>query len=63
VAAAKRMLIDEPRASVLSVGLSVGFGSQSTFYAAFKDESGLVPSEFRRRNVPSDPTGAAQAID
>ena len=63
VAAAKRMLIDEPRASVLSVGLSVGFGSQSTFYTAFKDESGLVPSEFRRRNVPSDPTGTAQAID
>jgi AraC-like DNA-binding protein len=58
VAAAKRMLVDEPRASVLSVGLSVGFGSQSTFYAAFKDETGVVPGEFRRRNLPSDPSGA-----
>jgi AraC-like DNA-binding protein len=63
VAAASRMLIDEPRASVLSVGLSVGFGSQSTFYAAFKEETGLVPGEFRRRNLPSDHSGNAQALD
>jgi len=63
VAAAQRMLIDEPRASVLSVGLSVGFGSQSTFYAAFKEETGLVPGEFRRRNLPSDPSGDAQVLD
>jgi AraC-like DNA-binding protein len=63
VAAAQRMLVDEPRASVLSVGLSVGFGSQSTFYTAFKEETGLVPGEFRRRNLPSDPSGSAQVID
>lgn len=50
VAEAKRMLIDEPRASVLSVGLSVGFGAQSTFYVAFKDEVGMVPGEFRKRH-------------
>src|SRR5690606_40645634 len=43
VAAARRMLVAEPRASVLSVGLSVGFGSQSTFYVAFKDEDGMAP--------------------
>jgi AraC-like DNA-binding protein len=51
VAAAQKMLIDEPRASVLSVGLSVGFGSQSTFYAAFKDETGEVPGEYRRKRA------------
>lgn len=51
VGAAQRMLIDEPRASVLSVGLSVGFGSQSSFYVAFKDELGMVPGEFRRRHA------------
>jgi AraC-like DNA-binding protein len=49
VEAAKRMLIDEPRASVLSVGLSVGFNSQSTFYSAFKDVIGTVPSRYRAR--------------
>lgn len=63
VAAARRLLIDEPRASVLAVGLSVGFGSQSTFYAAFKEETGLVPGEFRRRNLPSDPSGDPQVVD
>ncbi len=56
VLAAQRMLIDEPRASVLSVGLAVGFGSQSAFYAAFKEETGLVPGEFRRQAEPDSPS-------
>lgn len=54
VEAAKRMLIDEPRASVLSVGLSVGFNSQSTFYSAFKDVTGTVPSRYRTRTGDAD---------
>jgi len=49
VDAAKKMLIDEPRASVLSVGLSVGFTSQSNFYVAFKEFTGLVPGQFRKQ--------------
>jgi AraC-like DNA-binding protein len=47
IEAAKAMLRDEPRASVLSVGLSVGFSSQSNFYSAFKEQTGTVPSRFR----------------
>jgi AraC-like DNA-binding protein len=58
VAAARQMLIDEPRASVLSVGLAAGFASQSTFYVAFKDELGVVPGEFRRRCLGEDPAAA-----
>lgn len=54
VAAARQMLIDEPRASVLSVGLSVGFASQSTFYAAFKEEMGVAPGEYRRRQASAE---------
>jgi AraC-like DNA-binding protein len=46
--AAKAMLIAEPRASVLSVGMSVGFSSQSNFYAAFKELTGMVPSQYRK---------------
>lgn len=54
VEAAKRMLIDEPRASVLSVGLSVGFTSQSNFYVAFKEFAGVVPGQFRKQaNQPT----------
>lgn len=51
VEAAKRMLIDEPRASVLSVGLSVGFTSQSNFYVAFKEFTGIVPGQFRKESI------------
>jgi AraC-like DNA-binding protein len=49
VEAAKKMLMDEPRASVLSVGLSVGFSSQSNFYVAFKEITGVVPGQFRKQ--------------
>lgn len=49
IAAARRMLIDEPHASVLSVGLSVGFTSQSNFYAAFREITGETPGQFRKK--------------
>lgn len=48
VAAAKTMLRDEPSASVLSVGLSVGFSSQSTFYEAFREIEGMTPGQYCR---------------
>ena len=51
VQAAQRMLLEEPRASVLSVGLSVGFSSQSAFYLAFKEELGMVPGQYRRQQL------------
>ena len=46
---AQKMLVDEPRASVLSVGLAVGFASQSTFYVAFREELGVVPGQYRKQ--------------
>lgn len=53
VAAAKTMLFDEPSASVLSVGLSVGFSSQSNFYEAFREIEGMTPGQFRKLNAKS----------
>lgn len=53
VAAAQRMLLDEPSASVLSVGLAVGFTSQSNFYAAFREISGDVPGRYRKIHAPA----------
>ncbi len=44
---AKKMLLDEPNASVLSVGLAIGFTSQSTFYAAFNQCVGMSPGKYR----------------
>jgi len=50
VNAAKEMLINEPQASVLSIGLSTGFTSQSNFYTAFRDITGMPPGSFRKKN-------------
>ena len=45
---AKRLLLEDPQASVLSVGLTTGFRSQSNFYAAFRDIVGESPGAWRK---------------
>lgn len=52
VEAAKTMLRQEPNASVLSVGLSVGFTAQSNFYEAFREVAGTTPGQFRKLQSP-----------
>ncbi|WP_124949169.1 AraC family transcriptional regulator [Sulfuriferula thiophila] len=51
IEAAKKMLLTELSASILSVGLSVGFTSQSNFYDAFRDITGMTPGHFRKINA------------
>lgn len=46
---AKRRLLAEPTASVLAIGLEVGFTSQSNFYSAFREVVGCTPGAFRRK--------------
>ena len=48
VKAAEKLLLMEPTVSVLAVGLSVGFSSQSAFYSAFKEVHELAPGQYRR---------------
>jgi len=48
IAAAKNILVDEPTTSVLSVGLSVGYASQSNFYQAFREIEGMTPGQYRK---------------
>lgn len=48
VASAKKMLLDEPEASVLSISMATGFKSQSNFYSAFKEITGESPGGFRK---------------
>ncbi|NOQ36531.1 MAG: helix-turn-helix domain-containing protein [Methylococcaceae bacterium] len=50
IAEAKQLLLSEPNSSVLSIGLAVGFTSQSNFYAAFSDIEGLPPAKYRKQN-------------
>lgn len=53
--AAKTMLLAERSASVLSVGLSVGFTSQSNFYDAFREITDMTPGKFRKIASTSTP--------
>jgi len=45
---AKKLLKDEPNSSILSISMEIGFKSQSNFYAAFKDTTGLSPGSYRK---------------
>lgn len=45
---AKKLLLNEPNASILSISMETGFKSQSNFYAAFKDLTGMSPGAFRK---------------
>ena len=46
--ASKTLLIEQPKASVLSIGMEVGFSSQSNYYEAFKELTGSTPGKFRK---------------
>lgn len=55
IEAAKQMLLAEPSASILSIGLSVGFTAQSNFYEAFRELTGMTPGKFRKIRLPTTP--------
>ncbi len=48
IEAAKEILLSDPKLSILSVGLSVGFTSQSNFYDAFREITGSTPGKYRK---------------
>ncbi|PHS16370.1 MAG: hypothetical protein COA86_12085 [Kangiella sp.] len=45
---AKHLLKSEPDSSILSISMETGFKSQSNFYTAFKEITGLSPGNFRK---------------
>ncbi len=47
IAEAKRLLIKDKDASILSISMATGFRSQSNFYAAFRDIAGMSPGSYR----------------
>lgn len=44
---AKRLLREDKETSILSISMATGFRSQSNFYAAFREFSGMSPGQYR----------------
>jgi len=47
------VMLVNTNSTVLSVSTDVGFNSRSSFYKAFKKETGCTPTEYRRKNKAS----------
>lgn len=46
---AQRLLVTEPNSSILSISMETGFKSQSNFYTAFKEITGVSPGRYRKK--------------
>jgi AraC-like DNA-binding protein len=48
---AKMLLKNQPQLTVLEILYEVGFNSKSSFYTAFKKETNITPSDYRKSNI------------
>ena len=47
---AKKILLDHPAETILTIAYQVGFNSSSSFYTAFKKMTGTTPGAYRKRH-------------
>ncbi len=52
---ATRLLVEKPSRAVLSVGMDSGFSSQSNFYEAFREITGMTPGNYRKLHRSGSP--------
>lgn len=48
---AKKLLLRNPKMSILDIGFQSGFNSKSTFNMVFKKNTGLTPSQYKRQRA------------
>jgi AraC-like DNA-binding protein len=53
---ARTLLVEQPDRTILSVGLAVGFNSNSAFHQSFREFTGITPARFRRQRSSSAET-------
>lgn len=55
---AKKMLLEEPDRSVLSIGVAVGFNSNTTFSTVFSRIAGCSPGAYRKKKLSMETEGS-----
>jgi len=53
ISEARKLLIEQPNRSITDIGFIVGYKSLSSFYDAFKKETGMTASEIRLKHSPN----------
>jgi YesN/AraC family two-component response regulator len=48
---ARRLLVEEPDRSIITICFEVGFNSKTSFNITFKKMTGLSPKEYREKTV------------
>lgn len=61
VEAAEDLLLDKPALPIRSIGMEVGFSSQSDFYEAFREITGMAPGQYRKVHLQANARPAPTA--
>lgn len=58
---ARRLLLTEPRRSIIDIAFQSGYNNKNSFYNAFKRHTGMTPSDYRRAGGSPGERGSGNA--